>query len=78
MAEPTRYAAHLGLLLGEHERDPAAVAAGASLREMRACRTKRVAAAVDLTTADYVDRNGWILTPADEKSLDSPQQPTRP
>jgi hypothetical protein len=56
----------------------AAAAAGASLREMRACRTKRVAAAADLTTADYVDRNGWILTPADEKSLDSPQQPTRP
>ena len=56
----------------------AAAAAGASLKEMRACRTKRVAASPDLTIADYVDRNGWILTPADEKSLDSPQQPTRP
>jgi hypothetical protein len=56
----------------------AAAAAGASLREMRACRTKRVAAAADLKIADYVDRNGWILTPADEKSLDGPQPPTRP
>jgi len=57
----------------------AAAAAGASLREMRGCRARRsVAAATDRTIADYVDRNGWILTPADEKSLDSPQQPTRP
>jgi hypothetical protein len=56
----------------------AAAAAGASLREMRACRTKRVGASPDLTIADYVDRDGWILTPADKKSLDSPQPPTRP
>jgi hypothetical protein len=57
----------------------AAAAAGASLREMRACRTRKsVTAASDLTIADYVDREGWILTPADEKSLDSPQRPTRP
>jgi hypothetical protein len=46
---------------------------------VRACRTRRsVVASPDLTIADYVDRNGWILTPADEKSLDTPQQPTRP
>jgi hypothetical protein len=46
---------------------------------MRACRTSRsVAAASDLTIADYVDRNGWILTPADEKSLDSPPPSIRP
>ena len=57
----------------------AAAAAGASLSGVRACRTRRsVVASPDLTIADYVDRNGWILTPADEKSLDTPQQPTRP
>ena len=57
----------------------AAAAAGASLTEMRACHTRKsVAPSSDLTAADYVDRDGWILTPADEKSLDSPQQPTRP
>ena len=57
----------------------AAAAAGASLSQTRACRSRRsVAALSDLTGAEYVDRDGWILTPADEKSLDGPQPPTRP
>lgn len=57
----------------------AVAAAGVSLREMSACRARRsVAASSDVTMADYVDRDGWILTPADETALDGPQQPIRP
>ena len=56
-------------LLGIAAVSTAAVATGASLK-LRGCRSGRSQKAPPVAPlADYVDRNGWILTPADEKAL---------
>ena len=56
-------------LLGIAAVGTAAVAAGASL-QLRGCRNARPRdAATPASLADYVDRNGWILTPADGEAL---------
>ena len=56
-------------LLGIAAVGTAAVAAGASL-QLRGCRQARpLEGAATTSFADYVDRNGWILTPADGEAL---------
>lgn len=57
----------------------AVAATGASLSGMRAChaRKSRIVAS-DTTVADYVDRDGWILTPGDEKTLGTSHPRTHP
>jgi hypothetical protein len=57
----------------------AVAATGASLSGVRAChgRNTRIVAS-DRTVADYIDRDGWILTPADEKTLGTPLPRSHP
>jgi endonuclease YncB( thermonuclease family) len=62
-------------LLGVVVAGTAAAATGASLA-VRGCGTRsRYVKPSDATVASYIDRDGWILTPADEKTLGGVDRP---
>ena len=62
-------------LLGVVMTGTAAAATGASLA-VRGCGTRnRHVRTSDATVANYIDRDGWILTPADEKTLGGIDRP---
>lgn len=62
-------------LLGVVVTGTAAAATGTSL-VVRGCGTRRrYVRTSDATVSSYIDRDGWILTPADEKTLGGVDRP---